>query len=210
MTATYGIAESAADLIKAMYGAPFSGSSTTDSGTPSGSSSGGNNLGAAKSTLSTGAKAAIAGQRWLLRLHLWQYAFSPSSFFPADFALFLSGPDSHVLPQHPRQAHPTAAPTHDREEGPMVPVSLCPKATPTAVASFMPMGTRAPPPSEGGYGYEPDAPVHLDARTAVADTVTGRTRPNSPGQHRGRCHQAHTLHNLQSFQFALYVLPKYN
>jgi hypothetical protein len=86
MTAAYGIAERAADLIKAMYGVPLSGSSTTDSGTPSGSDSGspsgGNNVGAAKSTLSTGAKAAIAGAAVVAAIALMAVRFLCILVFP--------------------------------------------------------------------------------------------------------------------------------
>ncbi|KAF8207825.1 hypothetical protein K438DRAFT_1575096 [Mycena galopus ATCC 62051] len=66
MATAYGVAENAADLIKATYGAPILSTNGTDSGSGSGSSSGSsgdqssqqNNVNA-KSALSTGAKAAI-------------------------------------------------------------------------------------------------------------------------------------------------------
>jgi hypothetical protein len=59
MATAYGIAERAADQIKATYGAviPIANGSTSDSGSSSGSSS--SNTATHKSTLSTGTKAAI-------------------------------------------------------------------------------------------------------------------------------------------------------
>jgi hypothetical protein len=123
-------------------------------------------VGASKSTLSTGAKAAIAGAAWLLRLHLWQYAFSPSSFFPADLhysfqvlilVCYRNTHDKHTPPPPPR-AIGKKDPWYSYRYVPRPP-------PPQSRGPFMPMGTRAP--------------VDPDARTSVADTDEALTVRNS-------------------------------
>ncbi|KAJ6515246.1 hypothetical protein C8R45DRAFT_203429 [Mycena sanguinolenta] len=137
MTAAYGIAERAADLIKAMYGAQLTSASTTGSTTTSSSSDGATRL----SSLSTGAKVAIGAGSGVAAIGLIAALILMRSH-NADRRKARGGAAARRT--DPWKPHRNV-PSHEPHPPPFVPSSDTRRSTPRVVVTHMSNVSGQPP-----------------------------------------------------------------